>query len=57
MITLTLWIFIAYFALSILVTIGTIGKDRKPVTPEIATATVLIMLCMIGMLVTALVRG
>lgn len=57
MIAITLWIIIGFFAFGALATVANIGKDRKPVTPDVAAAAVLFDLLMIVLLVWTLVKA
>lgn len=58
--TYTTWviaILIALISTRMLVTVATVGKERKPVTPQVAAATAFIQLLMIATLVVALIKG
>lgn len=57
MIAITLWIIIGFFALGALTTVANIGKDRKPITPDVAAVVVLFDLLVIALLVWTLVKA
>lgn len=55
--SVTLWCLIVFFALTALANIASIGKERKPVTPELATASVVLTALWIFGLAMVLVEG
>lgn len=46
------WTLIAWYALGILATVGTIGKPRKPIDPDLAVVMIVVQAGLIALVVT-----